>query len=139
MKTFAVVGHDIAVANWAFTTYRFSPTPFCMAIGFATEREGLVSACLFHAHNGPDVELSYYGQGTVTLPIVRRIARIAVNELGVSRITVRTTRKNPLRKKIHKLGFQFEGVRKYGYGDQDALMYGLFGKALARLAGKALH
>jgi hypothetical protein len=139
MKTHLVVGHDLAVATWAFSTFRFQPTQFCMAIGFATEDRGLVSACLFHAHNGPDVELSYYGEGTVTLPIVRRLARIAVDQLGVSRITVRTARNNPLRKNIHKIGFRFEGVRHCGYGDQDALMFGLFGKNLARLAGKALH
>lgn len=139
VKTF-ILGHDIEIASWAFSTFNFAPVPFCMAIGIAEKEKGLVGACLFHAHNGPDVELSYYGPGTVTLPIVKGIARIAVDHLGVSRITARTQRNNDLRKHIHKIGFEFEGVRKCGYGpDHDALMYGIYGKNLARLAGKALH
>lgn len=138
MKTF-ILGHDVEVAMWAFATFDFAPAPYCMAVGIAEKDKGLVAACLFHAHNGPDVELSYYGPGTLTLPIVKGIAKIAVEELGVSRITARTARNNKLRKSIHKIGFEFEGVRKCGYGEHDALMYGLYGKNLARLAGKALH
>jgi hypothetical protein len=138
MKPFFVIGHDREVAEWAFQTFNFMPTQFCMAIGIAN-KDGLIAACLFHAHNGPDVELSYYGPNSLTLDIVKGIARIAVEYLGVSRITARTSRTNKLRKSIHKIGFAFEGVRKCGYGDQDALMYGLYGKNLAKLAGKALH
>lgn len=139
MRSF-VIGHDVEVATWAFQTFGFHPTSFCMAVGIADSERGLVAACLFHAHNGPDVELSYYGPGTVTLPIVRGIAKIAVEYLGVSRITARTHRSNKtVTRGIKGLGFEYEGVRKCGYGDQDAVMYGLFGKNLARLAGKALH
>jgi RimJ/RimL family protein N-acetyltransferase len=135
-----VIGHDVAVANWAFSTFNFHPTQFCMAIGISEPDKGLVGACLFHAHNGPDVELSYYGPGTLTLPIVKGIAKIAVEYLGVSRITARTSRSNKVMTRgIKKIGFEFEGIRKCGYGNQDAVMYGLYGKNLARLAGKALH
>jgi RimJ/RimL family protein N-acetyltransferase len=108
-------------------------------LGIANE-DGLVGACLFHAHNGPDVELSYYGPNTLTLSIVKRIAKIAVEYLGVSRITARTSRSNKMMTRgIKKIGFEYEGIRKCGYGNQDAVMYGLYGKNLARLAGKALH
>lgn len=138
MKTL-VLGHDAEVAMWAFASFNYEPAPFCMAVGIVETGKGIVGACLFHAHNGPDVELSYYGPGTLTLPLVKGIARIAVKHLGVSRITARTARNNRLRKSIHKLGFEFEGVRKCAYGEHDALMYGLYGKNLARLAGKALH
>jgi len=139
MRTQFILGHDVEVAHWAFSTFNFAPTAFCMAVGIAEKGNGLVAACLFHAHNGPDVELSYYGPGTLTLETVRGIAKIAVEHLGVSRITARTARNNKLRKNIHKIGFEFEGVRRCGYGEHDALMYGLYGKNLARLAGKALH
>jgi len=138
MKTF-LLGHDVEVATWAFNTFNFHPTQFCMAVGIL-ENGTLVAACLFHAHNGPDVELSYYGPNTLTLGIVQGIARIAVEKLGVSRITARTSRSNKMMTRgIRKVGFEFEGVRKCGYGDQDAIMYGLYGKNLARLAGKALQ
>ena len=138
MKTF-LLGQEVAVAAWAFKTFNFFPTQFCMAIGIC-EKEALVGACLFHAHNGPDVELSYYGPNTLTLDVVKGIARIAVERLGVSRITARTSKSNKMMTRgIRKVGFAFEGVRKCGYGEQDAIMYGLYGKNLAKLAGKALH
>jgi RimJ/RimL family protein N-acetyltransferase len=138
LKTF-LLGHDIEVANWAFQTFGFHPTQYCMAVGIL-EDGLLVAACMFHAHNGPDVELSYYGPKTLSLGLVKGLARIAVECLGVSRITARTSRSNKtMTRGIRKVGFQYEGVRKCGYGDQDAIMYGLYGKNLAKLAGKALH
>jgi RimJ/RimL family protein N-acetyltransferase len=138
MKTF-LLNRDIEVAAWAFKTFGFHPTQYCMAIGII-ENDLLVAACMFHAHNGPDVELSYYGPKTLTLDIVKGLAKIAVEHLGVSRITARTARSNKtMTRGIRKVGFQYEGVRKCGYGNQDAIMYGLYGKNLAKLAGKVLH
>jgi hypothetical protein len=140
LKTSFVIGRDIEVANWAFTTFGIVPTQFCMAIGIMHPDKGIIAACLFHAHSGPDVELSYYGPNTLTLELVKGIAKIAVDHLGVSRITARTSRQNKtVTRGIKGIGFAFEGVRHCGYGDQDALMYGLYGKKLARLAGKELH
>lgn len=139
MKPHFVIGQDVHIAKWAFETFNFAPTQFNMAVGIANEK-GLVGACMFHAHNGPDVELSYYGPNSLTLDIVKGIAKIAVEYLGVSRITARTSRSNKtITRGIKKIGFEFEGIRKCGYGNQDAVMYGLYGKSLAKLAGKALH
>lgn len=138
MKTF-LLGRDIEVAAWAFQTFGFHPTQYCMAVGIM-ENGLLVAACMFHAHNGPDVELSYYGPNTLTLGLIKGLAKIATECLGVSRITARTSRSNKtMTRGIRKVGFQYEGIRKCGYGEQDAVMYGLYGKNLAKLAGKALH
>lgn len=139
MKPHLVVGHDADIAAWAFHTFNFAPTQFCMAIGIANEK-GMVGCCMFHAHNGPDVELSYYGPNTLTLDLVKGLAKIAVEHLGVSRITARTSRSNKMMTRgIKKIGFEYEGIRKCGYGNQDAVMYGLYGKNLAKLAGRAMH
>lgn len=140
MKNYFVIGRDIEIAAWAFQNFGFHPTQYCMAIGIASKDQGLIAACLFHAHNGPDVELSYYGPNTLTLETVKGLAKIATERLGVSRITARTSRSNKVMTRgIKKIGFEYEGIRKCGYGDQDAVMYGLYGKNLAKLAGKALH
>ena len=42
-------------------------------------------------------------------------------------------------KGIKKVGFEYEGIRHAAYGNRDAVMYGLWGKNLARLAGKTLQ
>lgn len=138
MKTFCI-GRDEEIATWAFDTFRFFPTHYVMAVGILDNGK-LTGAALFHAHNGPDVEISYYGPNTLTLDVVKGLAKIAVDHLGVSRITARTSRSNKaMTRGIMGLGFKFEGIRHCGYGDQDAVMYGLYGKNLARLSGKAMH
>src|SRR6185437_4125038 len=115
-----ILGRDVEIAAWAFKTFGFHPTQYCMAVGIATPEDGLVAACLFHAHNGPDVELSYYGPNTLTLDLVKKIAKVAVEVLGVSRITARTSRSNKtMTRGIKKIGFEYEGIRKCGYGSQD--------------------
>lgn len=135
-----ILGRDVEIAAWAFKTFGFHPTQYCMAVGIASPEEGLVAACMFHAHNGPDVELSYYGPNTLTLDLVKKIAKVAVECLGVSRITARTSRSNKtMTRGIKKIGFEYEGIRRCGYGSQDAVMYGLYGKNLAKLAGKVMN
>lgn len=134
-----MVGQDDTIAAWAFDTFKFYPCHYVMAIGIVEDRR-LIGAAMFHAHNGPDVEVSYYGPNTLTLDVVKGLARIAVDYLGVSRITARTSKSNKaMTRGIKKIGFEYEGIRHCGYGDQDAVMYGLYGEKLARLSGKAMH
>lgn len=110
-----------------------------MAIGIMDEGD-LVGSVLVHGYTGCDLEASYYGPKTMNLGIVRKLVRIAIDQLGVSRITVRTARNNKtMTRKIKKLGFQYEGIRKCGYGEYDAVMYGLYGHNLMRLAGRKLQ
>ncbi len=138
MKTF-LLGRDTEVANWAFHTFGFVATSFNMAIGIMEDGH-LVAAAMYHAHNGPDVELSYYGPKTMNFVVARKLAQIALDYLGVSRITARTTKSNKIiTRGIKKIGFEYEGIRHCGYGTQDAVMFGLYGRNLAKLAGRALH
>lgn len=138
MKSF-LVDCDHHVAQWAWNTFAFVPAKFDKAIGIVENNE-LIAAAMFHAHNGFDVEVSYYGPRTMTLGIVRGLAQYAVHELGVTRITARTSRSNKtMTRGIKKIGFEYEGIRHCGYGDQDAVMYGLYGRKLAKLAQKELH
>lgn len=134
-----VSGNDQLIIEWTYKTFGVLCTKVDMALG-VVEDDALVGACFFQAHNGPDVELSYFGPNTLTLDVVKQIAKIAVEHLGVSRITIRTAKSNKtLTKNAHKLGFVYEGVRHHAYGNEDAVMYGLFGEKLARLAGRILQ
>lgn len=134
-----VTGNDQWVIDWTYHEFGVLCTKVDLACGIVEEGR-LIGSCFFQAWNGPDVELSYYGPNTLTADIVKQIAKIAVDHLGVSRITVRTQKTNKvLKKSIHKIGFVFEGVRHCGFGDEDAMMYGLYGEKLARLAGKVMQ
>ncbi len=138
MKVLAT-GNDEILNQWTLATFGVRNFNSNMALG-VMDGPQLVGSVFFHAHNGPDIELSYFGPQTLTIGILRSICRIAVDHFGVSRITVRAPRTNKrMTRGIHKIGFVFEGVRHNGYGDQDALMYGLYGKNLARLAGRRMQ
>ena len=100
----------------------------------------IVGSIMWHAYRGHDIEISYYGPKTMTLGIARECARVAVDHFGVSRVSARTSRANKsMTRGVKKIGFEYEGIIHHGYGEKDAVMYGLYGKNLARLAGKEMH
>ena len=141
MSKVLVTGNDQLVEEWAFARFGVAPLGCKLAVGIV-ENNQIVGAAFFHAHNGPDVEISYYGPRTMTLDVVKGLAKIAVEHLGVSRVTARTA-STPDHKRIRrgfaKIGFEYEGTRKCGYGSKDAIMFGLYGRKLARLAGKVMQ
>ena len=132
-------GCDQEVAQWTQDRFGVQPYKYDMAIGIV-ENASLVGSIMWHAYRGHDIEISYFGPQTMTLGIARQCARIAVDHFGVSRVTARTARSNKtMTRGVKKIGFEYEGISHHGYGDQDAVMFGLYGKNLARLAGKELQ
>lgn len=132
-------GNDSLINEWTLAMFGVRNFNSDMAFGIM-EGPQIVGSVFFHAYNGYDIELSYFGPQTLTLGILRSICRIALDHFGVSRITVRTPKTNKqMTRGIHKLGWIFEGVRHNGYGDIDAVMYGLYGRNLARLAGRPMQ
>ena len=133
------VGNPDDLAAWAYLNFQVSVPCVNLAVAIVEGNE-IIAAAFFQAHNGPDVELSYYGPRTMTLDVVKGLAKIAVDHLGVSRVTVRTAKNNRIMTKgIKKIGFEYEGIRKMGYGNHDAVMFGLYGRRLAKLAGKVIQ
>ena len=133
-------GYDKQIAKWAFGKFKFNPTPYVMAIGVINDDKEVVGAALFQEYNGHNVELAYYGPNTLTPHIVRTLASVAMNGLHCDRMTVRTGKKNKaLTKSIKKLGFVYEGIQRRFYGNDDAVMFGLYGNNLARLAGTRIQ
>lgn len=134
-----MLGNDEWIANWTTQRFGYGPARYDMAIGIVNDEE-LIGSAMLHAYNGHDVEVSYYGPQTIDLGVMRKLARLCVDNLGVSRITVRTARNNKtMTRGITKLGFKYEGIKHFGYGKYDAIMYGLYGRNLLRLAGKVLQ
>jgi len=134
-----VVGHDEEIAEWTFDTFRMRPVQYDMAIGIV-DHGNLVGSVLWHAYSGSDIEISYYGPKTMTLGIARAMARMAMDYWNVSRVSAKTSRKNKIMTRgIKKIGFEYEGIKHLAYGDEDAVMYGLYGKNLHRLAGRTLQ
>lgn len=138
MKTL-ILNNDPAIVAWTTQRFGYQVKSYDLAIGIADDSI-LVGSFLIHGYTGSDMEISYYGPRTLNLGIIRKLARIVIDQLGVSRITVRTARNNKtMTRGIKKLGFEFEGIRRNAYGEYDAVMYGLYGHKLMRLAGRKLQ
>lgn len=111
---------DAHVAAWAFKEYGKVPTLVDRAIGIVDENM-IVGAILFTSYNSINAELSYYGKNTITVGIIRALAKIALYELRLARCTVIVPKRpSYLLKKLIKFGFRYEGVQRRHYGHTDA-------------------
>jgi hypothetical protein len=99
-----------------------------VAIG-VIRRGQLVGGVVYHAYRTFDIQLSaaFDTVGWALPGTVRALLAYPFNELGVSRVTAFTGRKNKKAKKLlTDLGFTLEGVAKRGLdGIEDAFAYGL--------------
>ena len=140
MSAGILLGHDAAVAAWAFQTYNKVPIHVDKAIGII-ENNQLIGAALFSSYNMMDVHLSYYGTATLTRGIVRCLAQIGLYELRIARCTVIVpNRPSYLLKKLPKFGFRYEGIQRRYYGPTDAdrhkgCRFVLFREDIEKLAG----
>lgn len=115
-----VLGNDYQVASWAFATYKLFPTPVNMGLGIIDQNGVMVGAILLQNFNGTNIELSYYGPRTLSVGIVRSIARLVVTEFNAARLTVVTSKRNKrLMKSLQRIGFRLEGAQRYYYGHKD--------------------
>lgn len=113
---------DEMVADWAFKLHNRVPVAVYKAVG-VVENGQLVGGILFTDYNTMNVDLSYYGRSTITLGIVRALAKIMLYELRVTRCTVIVPKRPAyLLKKLGAglFGFRYEGVQRRYYGPTDS-------------------
>ena len=134
---------DDHVAAWVWKTYNLFPMKVDRALGLIHDGT-IVGAAFFSSYNSVNAEFSYYGKNTITVGIIRALAKIALYELRLSRCTV-IVPKRPgfLLKKLVKFGFRYEGVQHRYYGPTDsakhtACRFVLFKEDIERLASDNL-
>lgn len=125
-----VTGHDRAICAWAeskFVGLNFASMH--SAFGVADRTDGtLIGAALFSDYYpGGNVELTYYGPGTLTRSVLNAISFYAFVTLNASRVTCKTKRENKdVARLLSKAGFKFECVQKRYFGpteSDDAVVY----------------
>jgi RimJ/RimL family protein N-acetyltransferase len=140
-------GHDAEVALWVarripFTQRRLARDPtippfgLCVAIGVLNSRRELVAGTVFHGYD-PDcrsIEVSCAGTSRVWArpEIVRAILRYPFETAHCQRCTAVTPRKaTSPRRFLEALGFKREGSIRRGFGDDNAIVYGLLAEEWA--------
>ena len=112
---------DQVVANWLFATYGQRRYSYDRCLGLL--RDGMLcGAVLFHNWNGANVEVSYYGKGTMTPGVLRCIATFTLNTFDPSRLTAHVPKRDKhYIKGLLRLGFRVEGAQRCYYGKKDCL------------------
>lgn len=133
-----VVGEDERVGRWMFETSGSQPIQFNMAVGLEENGE-LVGGVMFTGFNSSDVEIHFYGPGTLTRRVVRLIFGLALMHFNVNRVTVRT-RKQHMSRGVLKLGAIHEGTVRRLYGPSDEAchageQYAFFRETIVKLSG----
>src|SRR6185295_7463861 len=89
-----------AFAEWAAKQLgvTFAEPFLCMAI--VDGRSSLIGAVVLNNYDGHNVDLSGVGEGAFTPSVVRSLASHVFNQLGCSRVTLKTRRSNKTARKL---------------------------------------
>lgn len=119
MTTGILFNHDDAVAVAVFNYYGSPPLKYDKCLGIV-KGEILVGGIFFTNWNGFNVELGYYGEKTLTLGVVRMIARYSIATFDPSRLSITTSKRNrQLIAALLRMGFKLEGIQRCYYGKED--------------------
>lgn len=120
MSTGLLFDYDEQVAQYLTEFYKWERTlKYERAIGLL-KNGNLCGAIILHGYNGANIELSYYGEATITAGVVRTIARFLICTFHPSRLTVVTSKRNKrFIRSFQRLGFRIEGVQRRYYGEHD--------------------
>ncbi len=111
---------DALVAEKLFASYGQAQYKYDKCLGLVHATRGLVGAALLHNWNGSNVELSYYGENTLSCGVIRCLARYIVCTFDPSRLTVTVgKRRKRFQRALMRLGFRLEGTQRCYYGKRD--------------------
>ena len=115
-----LIHDDEVVAEYLFKHHVSPCMQYDQALGIMIDGQ-LSGGILLQSYNGFNVELSYYGSGTLTPGVIKCLARILVSTFNVSRVTVTVSRRSRrLMRSLRRLGFSLEGVQRCFYGHKDS-------------------
>lgn len=140
MSTGLLLACDEQVAAQLFAAHKQPAFKFDRCLGLIDNDKKLIGAILFHDWNGFNIELSYYGEKTLSPGIIRCIARFIICTFDASRLTVVVSkRRRKLMRSLQRFGFKLEGHQRCYYGKQDnarntGIRFVLFRERLDQLA-----
>lgn len=111
---------DDQLAAQFFTQAKSQPFKYENCLGIVDKDQGVIGYVFFHYWNGSNIELSYYGERTLTPGIIRTIARFIICTFDASRLTVATSkRRKRFMRSLQRFGFKLEGTQRCYYGKRD--------------------
>jgi RimJ/RimL family protein N-acetyltransferase len=106
----------------------------CSAIGIVSHSGGdVIGGVVYNNYRAQfrsiDISFAVTTPRCLTKSLIRGIMAFPFDQLGCQRITAITPKRNrPCRKFLEAFGFKREGVARRGFGNDDAVIYGLLKK-----------
>lgn len=127
-----MLGHDDLVAEWVRRRIPAMRAKFpdgSKAIG-VIDGENLLGGVVFHGYMPEYRAIEWSAAATspawLSLPIINEIMEYPFKQLGCNRITAAIAKKNLRAQKFHfRFGFKHEGTIRRGFGNQDAMIFGM--------------
>lgn len=120
-----VTGRDLEVARMVGDLIGFTLSPPFVSIGVSRGGD-LVGGAVFNCWTGPDIHMTIAGPGVLSRQTMKAFATYAFVQAGCRRVSMTVRASNHL---VHRLagrcGFKIEGIKRRGYGNEDAIIYGL--------------
>jgi RimJ/RimL family protein N-acetyltransferase len=123
-------GQDNEVGRYVGEKLWLSIHPPFVAIGIVSDDGKALGGFVYNNYNGSNLEISYYGPGTLTRPIISAAFwGYPFNDADVLRLTATTRRSNKLVcQLLPRLGFIYEGTLRNYFGPEkgdDGIVYRL--------------
>jgi RimJ/RimL family protein N-acetyltransferase len=136
-----VLGQDEEVGAFAAAKLGIPILPPYTSMGIVDDLTGeLAGAIIYNRYNGADIEISFYGPGTMHRRFIRAAFAYPFEQLNVLRLTARTKRSNKaMCKLLPRLGFVFEATLKNHFGPtrgDDAILYRMSRAEAAKWIGE---
>jgi RimJ/RimL family protein N-acetyltransferase len=136
-----VLGQDEAVGSFAARMLGVAIIPPFTSMGIVDEDERLVGAIIYNGFNGANIEITFYGPGTMHRRFIKAAFAYPFQQLNVIRLTARTKRSNKtMCKLLPRLGFTYEATLKNYFGPSrgdDAVVYRMTRSEAAKWLGEA--
>ena len=135
-----VLGQDEAVGVFASQKLGISIVPPYTSMGIVDDADELIGAIVYNHYNKFDIEISFYGPGTMHRRFIRAAFAYPFEQLNVLRLTAKTKRSNKtMCKLLPRLGFVFEATLKNHFGPtrgDDAILYRMSRAEAAKWIGE---
>jgi RimJ/RimL family protein N-acetyltransferase len=136
-----VLGQDEAVGQFAAERLGRAIIPPFTSMGIVGDDGQLAGAIIYNGYNGANIEISFYGPGTMHRRFIKAAFAYPFDQLKVIRLTARTKRSNKLMcKLLARLGFTYEATLKNYFGPSrgdDAILYRMTRSEAAKWLGEA--
>ncbi len=116
-----------AVSEWVGLKLGTRFSNLLGTVGYLDKEGTLIGAAVLHDHTKYDVELTYFGKGTLSLDMCKAIAWLSFIRGNVLRVSICVPRKKKrLRIGFEKIGWKYEGIKHRYFGPSkncDGIMY----------------